>query len=178
MQPNFADDIPRTDWSKIPVYDHYPHHKITSPETPESCCDGGRCHAPVDKNASTCEKVQAILSIEPSHVPPGVELLTSIFENPQEYVGHGGFKQILDELWELHKRKGADYGTDEDPLANIRSASEMGVAPWRYAAVRANEKMKRIKTFAVKNKLANESLEESLLDLASQAILVLVLLRE
>lgn len=55
MQPNFADDIPKTDWSKIPVYDHYPHHKITSLETPESCCDGGRCHAAVQKPATSAQ---------------------------------------------------------------------------------------------------------------------------
>lgn len=46
---------PATDWSKIPTYDHYPLVKINSPETPESCCDGGRCTAPVQKPSTPAQ---------------------------------------------------------------------------------------------------------------------------
>lgn len=43
--PNFADDIPKTDWSRV---------NFSSPEIPEGCCDGGRCK-PVQKPASCVE---------------------------------------------------------------------------------------------------------------------------
>lgn len=157
MQPNFADDIPKTDWNNV-----------------STCCEGGRCTATVQK-PSTCAEVQVNLSIEPTHVPPGVEVLTS---QPVPSGGHPEFERILDELWDLHLRKGADYGTDADCLANIRTSAEFGVEPWRYAILRANEKVSRLKRFARDKTLANEMVEDSLLDLASQAILALVLLRE
>jgi hypothetical protein len=44
--------------------------------------------------------------------------------------------------------------------------------------VRANDKMKRLQTFAIKGSLANESVEDSLLDLAVYAIIGLQLFRE
>lgn len=153
MQPNFADDIPKTDWSQV-----------------MSCCDGGRC-APVQKPAS-CSPVAVIA---PELLPPGVEVVTS---HPEPSGGHPEFQRILTELWNLHRKKGADYGTDTDPLANIRASKAHGVEPFRYAMLRADEKMTRYKSFVANGSLRNESLEETLLDLASQAILALVLLRE
>ena len=34
------------------------------------------------------------------------------------------FHEILAELGALHDKKAADYGRDDDPLANVRAASE------------------------------------------------------
>lgn len=122
------------------------------------------------------------MSIEAAQVPPGVEVVTS---QPRtgvmlEDVSHGSraFRDTLEELWHLHCKKGFDYGTDADSLANIRASKAHGVEPYRYAMLRADEKMTRYKSFLAKGSLRNEPLEETLLDLASQAILALVLLRE
>lgn len=93
-------------------------------------------------------------------------------------IGHPGFFAILDELAALHEKKGQDYGTDEDCLANVRAAADFGVPPWKAVAVRMGDKMKRIQAFCRKGSLANESLEDSLLDICSYAIIALVLFRE
>ena len=66
----------------------------------------------------------------------------------------------------------------EDPLTNLRNSTEFGIPNWIGCLLRANDKMRRIKSMAIKGKLLNESLEDSLLDLASYAILGLILFRE
>ena len=78
----------------------------------------------------------------------------------------------------LHDRKRLDYGTDSDSFANVQASEEFGIPAWLGAAIRANDKMSRLKTFALKGSLANESVEDSLLDLAAYALIALVLFRE
>ncbi len=91
--------------------------------------------------------------------------------------GDPRFFTVLEELAVIHRVKAADYGT-EDPLTNLRNSSEFGIPDWVGCMLRANDKMRRIKSMAIKGKLANESLEDSLLDLASYSILGLILFRE
>lgn len=92
--------------------------------------------------------------------------------------GNPEFRKVLDAIWQMHLKKGSDYGTHEDSLTNVRSAKDFGVPNWLGAVIRANDKMSRLKTFAKSGKLENESVEDSLMDLASYAILALVLYRE
>lgn len=88
------------------------------------------------------------------------------------------FQSVLDEVAELHDRKQHDYGTDSDPFANIRASEEFGVAAWQGAVMRGNDKMSRLKTFVKKGTLKNESVEDSLLDLATYTLIALILFRE
>lgn len=88
------------------------------------------------------------------------------------------FDKILAEMYELHGRKGADYGTNTDPYANVRASSGFDIQPWIGALVRANDKMFRLQSFVKNGSLANEGVEDSLLDLATYAIIALVLFRE
>ncbi len=88
------------------------------------------------------------------------------------------FHDILKELGELHDQKQADYGTDEDPFANIRASEEWGVPAWLGALIRGNDKMSRLKTFARKRSLKNESVEDSMRDLAVYSIIALVLFEQ
>ena len=88
------------------------------------------------------------------------------------------FPDILEELLELHDQKAADYGRGEDSLANIRASAEFGIKPWVGATLRANDKMHRLKSFVLNGSLKNESVEDSLKDLANYAILALMLYRE
>lgn len=92
--------------------------------------------------------------------------------------GSQEFHNILREMGELHDRKQKDYGTDSDPFKNVRNSQDFGIDPWIGCMVRANDKMKRIQSFAQKGTLANESVEDSLLDLAVYSIIALVLYRE
>ncbi|OAI41836.1 hypothetical protein AYO40_06985 [Planctomycetaceae bacterium SCGC AG-212-D15] len=91
---------------------------------------------------------------------------------------HPGFLAILDEIRAMHVRKSADYGNEEDVFANIRAAERFGVPGWLGAVLRGNDKMARIQSFAANGNLANESLEDSLLDLANYAIIALAIMRE
>ncbi len=92
--------------------------------------------------------------------------------------GDSRFFTILENMANLHARKSADYGSGEDPLTNLRNAEEFGVANWIGCMIRANDKMRRIKTMACVSKLHCESLEDSLLDLANYSVLALILFRE
>lgn len=88
------------------------------------------------------------------------------------------FCELLDELKELHFKKGSDYGEEHSPLANIIQSEDFGVPGWVGATVRANDKVTRLKSFARKGTLANESVDDSLRDLAAYAIIALVLWEE
>jgi hypothetical protein len=92
--------------------------------------------------------------------------------------GDPRYHEILWEMSLLHDRKAADYGTGEDPLANIRASEEFGIPAWLGAVLRGNDKMTRIKSFTINKRLENESLEDSLKDLAAYALISLLLWRE
>lgn len=85
------------------------------------------------------------------------------------------FERTLHEIHDIHVRKGADYGTDEDPFANIRASTRFGIPAWLGAAIRGNDKMVRIQSFATKGRLENESLRDALLDWATYGVLALML---
>lgn len=88
------------------------------------------------------------------------------------------FHAILKELGDLHDRKQMDYGRPNDPFANVRATEAFGIPAWVGAAMRANDKMTRIQKFAQYETLANESVEDSLRDLAVYAVIGLVLFEE
>jgi hypothetical protein len=92
--------------------------------------------------------------------------------------GDPRFLAILEEMRELHQRKAADYGADEDPLANLRASEDFGIPAWLGSMIRANDKVRRLMSFAKKGTLKNESVEDSLMDLAAYSILTLILYRE
>jgi len=88
------------------------------------------------------------------------------------------FQDILDELNAMQERKGKDYGSGTDPLANLIDSTQWGIAPWINTMLRANDKMARIKSFVRRGKLENEKVEDSLVDLAVYTIHALRLYRE
>jgi hypothetical protein len=88
------------------------------------------------------------------------------------------FHAILRELGRLHNQKQADYGTDSDPFANVRASERFGIPSWVGAVIRANDKMARLQTFVRRRQLRNESVEDSLRDLAVYAVIALVLYEE
>jgi len=88
------------------------------------------------------------------------------------------FYAALGEMAKLHARKQADYGRANNPFANVSASEEFGISPWVGCMIRANDKMRRLQAFAKKGKLLNESVEDSLLDLAVYSVIGLVLFRE
>lgn len=92
--------------------------------------------------------------------------------------GDPRFHDLLDEIAELHDRKQADYGTDGDPFANVRASQDWGVPAWVGTMIRANDKVKRLQAAAQGSTLVNEGVEDSLMDIATYALIALVLYRE
>lgn len=88
------------------------------------------------------------------------------------------FRQVLDEMWDLHQKKNQDYGAKEDPYRNVRSGADWGVDPWVSALIRGGDKIKRLQKYAQTKELANEGAEDSLIDLAVYSVIALVLWRE
>lgn len=123
------------------------------------------------------------LNQQKTYKPPPIrkasEVDSTIDElNKPRASGDPRFRAVLDELWEMHCRKGADYGTDSDQFANVNSASEFGVEPWRAALLKCNDKMTRLKAYCRRGTLANEGVEDSLLDAANYFAIAAVLFRE
>ena len=92
--------------------------------------------------------------------------------------GQHEFAGVLDEMRALHDKKQQDYGTDADPFANVRASEGFGIPGWLGSVIRANDKMQRLKAFAQTGTLANEGVEDSLIDLANYAVIALCLYRE
>ena len=88
------------------------------------------------------------------------------------------FEDAIGEIVAMHNRKQADYGREGDPFSNVRSSEDFGVPAWVGCMIRANDKMRRLQKAAMGHSLLNESIEDSLLDLAVYSIIGLVLYRE
>ena len=89
------------------------------------------------------------------------------------------FFDLCDALKEMHRRKSGDYGSAVDPLANIRNGAEfVGIEPWRAAMVRLSDKVTRLQTYCRTGSLTFENFEDTCFDLASYALLTMLMHRE
>jgi hypothetical protein len=91
------------------------------------------------------------------------------------------FFQIIQDMKDLSMKKQADYGSDQDPFANVREgAIAMGMSPWIGAAIRMNDKMRRINKAARlgPESLKNDSLLDDFIDMAVYAVIAQVLFIE
>jgi hypothetical protein len=89
------------------------------------------------------------------------------------------FLDLLDEMRRLHESKSADYGSETDPLANIRQGAEfVGIEPWRGCMVRIADKVQRLRTYCRTGRLVHEGVRDTLLDLSAYSLLAIVLFDE
>jgi hypothetical protein len=89
------------------------------------------------------------------------------------------FLELLEEVRQLHLSKSQDYGSESDPLANIRQGAEfVGIEPWRSCLVRVADKVQRLKTFCKTGRLVHEGVRDTLLDLSAYSLLAIVLFDE
>lgn len=96
-----------------------------------------------------------------------------------ERPGSLAFLELLEELRRLHLSKSQDYGSESDPLANIRQGADLvNIEPWRGCMVRIGDKIQRLRTFCRTGSLAHEGVRDSFLDLAAYSLLAIVLLDE
>lgn len=124
---------------------------------------------PVDNDPDipkmTKEEFHAIVSPRPT-------------EKEAQSVGDPQYLALLDELRQMHLNKAADYGSGEEPLANLKQSTNLGIAPWIGCILRLSDKLFRIHSLIRNGKLVNESIDDNLKDMASYALLALRLLRE
>jgi hypothetical protein len=88
------------------------------------------------------------------------------------------FDQIIAEVLAMHNKKRQDYGRTNDPYSNVRASEVWGIPGWVGALVRQQDKTRRLQKFAAEGNLANESVEDSLLDSIVYGIIALALWRE
>jgi len=95
--------------------------------------------------------------------------------------GHPMFHQLVKEMRKIHDQKNADYGNG-NPLGNFLEAEDFGVDAFRGVLVRLSDKYTRIKSLVKKEKMEgevkDESIEDTLLDLANYAIIAIVMRRQ
>lgn len=93
--------------------------------------------------------------------------------------GSSQFVALLDEIKELHLRKTLDYGIDDDALSNIRESAEIVNMPaWAGCILRIYDKMHRLKAYFRRGRVEFDGLSDTLMDIASYAVIAEVLRRE
>jgi hypothetical protein len=88
------------------------------------------------------------------------------------------FHELLKKMADMHDKKNADYGSDEDCLSNLKGCERLGIHPAMGTVVRLQDKWSRIENFFKKNKLKNESVYDSLLDNAIYSLLAIQIIEE
>jgi hypothetical protein len=92
--------------------------------------------------------------------------------------GDPRFYALLEEIAALHSRKNHDYAKNDEPLSNFHRSTALGVEPWRGVLVRMSDKWSRIEQLSGGKVAQNESLRDSLIDLAVYALIDVLLLED
>lgn len=91
---------------------------------------------------------------------------------PERYAA---FNALLREIKTLHDSKGADYEDGGEEYANLTAAEDWGIPGWKYAMLRTNEKLNRLKTHAKGSTLQHEGARDSMIDIAVLSLIAVVL---
>ena len=91
------------------------------------------------------------------------------------------FDEVLEKMKVIHDAKNHDY-SGESEFGNFRESERIGVSAWKGAFIRLQDKYSRacnlIKNGEENRKVLDEKLEDTLLDLANYAVIVLCLLSQ
>lgn len=88
--------------------------------------------------------------------------------------GDARYLKLLDEMRELHIKKNAGYSGDStDRWANFRMAEGFGVSAFLGCLIRLSDKFIRVQNLVKnpKNEMVGESVKDTLMDLASYALI-------
>jgi len=94
--------------------------------------------------------------------------------------GHPMFYELLDKMAEIHSKKNQDYGNG-NPLGNFASSLDLGIDPFFSVLVRMSDKWARICSLSKNGGIGvvkDESIEDTLIDMANYALLAIVIRRE
>ena len=118
--------------------------------------------------------------VKKQEVPPTGPLRSESAKIPEKKPnGHPVFYKLLREMARIHSIKNADYGAGS-PLGNFMEARKIGIEPWQGALVRMTDKYSRVMSLAGGREPAvkEESIKDTLIDLANYALLTIVLMEE
>ena len=90
------------------------------------------------------------------------------------------FYELLEKMQATHDAKRHDYANTDDVFANFRTCELAGIPAWKGCCIRIGDKFSRIMGFAKKEKLEvkDESIKDTLIDLANYSIIALILYEE
>ena len=92
------------------------------------------------------------------------------------------YLDLLDKMKEIHITKNAGYSGIDNPdkWANFRVCEGLGIPAWKGCLVRMGDKFIRITNLArnPKNDMVGESIKDTLIDLASYALICICLIQE
>lgn len=98
--------------------------------------------------------------------------------------GHPKFYEILKELEELHAVKNSDYSEANDPLSNLKMSEQIGIPGYVGNFIRMGDKWSRLVQLMKKKQqgegpaVKNESMKDTLRDLAIYCMLEMILIEE
>ncbi len=105
------------------------------------------------------------------------ELNEKVMAATAKLYGHPRFYEILEEIKEATSRKAHDYASDKDPLSNIKQVAEViGTEPYMVTFMFIATKFFRVANLLQRDETLNESIDDSLLDIAVYAILMKILM--
>ena len=109
----------------------------------------------------------------------GVRLRGDALLTDRKHPSSVAFLELLQEMRRLHESKSADYGSEDDPLANIRQGADfVNIEAWRGCMVRIADKVQRLRTYCRTGRLVHEGVRDTLLDLSAYSLLAIVLFDE
>jgi len=92
------------------------------------------------------------------------------------------FLSLLEEMKETHVKKSAGYSgaSNPDTFANFRMSEKFGVSAFKGCLIRLSDKFSRLASLVSdpKNEQLGETIKDTLLDLASYAIIAICLYEE
>jgi hypothetical protein len=88
------------------------------------------------------------------------------------------FNKILNEAAAIVAVKNADYGNADDPFANFKGATALGIPVEVGMLVRMSDKFIRIRNLLDRPAATDESVRDTLIDLANYSLILAVWLEQ
>jgi len=90
------------------------------------------------------------------------------------------FYSLLENMKEVHDMKRHDYASKEDVFKNFRTCEMAGIPAWKGCAIRIGDKFSRLMSFVKQEelKVKDESIRDTLIDMANYAIICAILYDE
>lgn len=89
--------------------------------------------------------------------------------------GDQRFYELLEKLADVHSSKNHDYAQSDDPFSNFRKCEAFGIPAWKGVLTRMSDKWSRLEQLSGGKDAKNESIDDTLIDLAVYSLICLLL---